>query len=609
MDVDIVCVGFGPATAGFLTTLSRNLVNEDGSPAVESKAMPGCPPQIMCYERADDMGFGVSGIVTKGRSIKASFPDLDPAQIPLATTVKHEEVLYLLDPIGASRRPASMKLADAAIKTFKFMLPYKDHALRLPFIPAFMRKDDGLVLSMGQFMNWVGSELMMSGTVQIWPATPVNEPLIEDGAVTGVRLTDQGVMPNGEPSAAFMPGMDIKAALTVLGDGPVGPVGRQIDDHFGMPQGHHQREWAVGMKMAVDLPEGCQLKEGTVIHTLGFPEPEIFGFLYVYPGNVASMGIFVPSWFDNPTRTAYRYLQHWVMHPALYKHIEGGILRSWGAKSLQESAKIGEPHLAGNGYARIGEGSGSTNVLAGSGVDEAWATGTQLAEGVLELLKEGKPFTKENLDQAYVQRRRNSWVEKEAKIAAKSRDAFNLGVVPGIISMGITGITNGLINLPGKSKPTYEHIPSVEDFYKGKVTPDEIQKTRQECKAKGLGLSDALMTQAGWPEIPYDGKLLISHQDALLVGGKVQAADGYADHVIFTKPELCKQCQSKVCIEMCSGQAITADPESEVPTFDREKCIHCGVCIWNCAKARQGNPEKTNIEFKAGAGGLHSAEN
>jgi len=54
MDVDIVCVGFGPATGGFLTTLGRKLLNEDGSPAVESKVMPGMPPQIgraSCRER------------------------------------------------------------------------------------------------------------------------------------------------------------------------------------------------------------------------------------------------------------------------------------------------------------------------------------------------------------------------------------------------------------------------------------------------------------------------------------------------------------------------------------------------------------------------------
>ena len=74
MDADIVCVGFGPATAGFLTTLSKQLVNADGTPAVESAVMPGLPPQVLCYERADDIGFGVSGVATRARALRASFP-------------------------------------------------------------------------------------------------------------------------------------------------------------------------------------------------------------------------------------------------------------------------------------------------------------------------------------------------------------------------------------------------------------------------------------------------------------------------------------------------------------------------------------------------------
>ena len=57
------------------------------------------------------------------------------------------------------------------------------------------------------------------------------------------------------------------------------------------------------MKMVIDLPASTDLSPGTVIHTFGYPEPEIFGFLYVHPGNVATAGIFVPSWFRSPART------------------------------------------------------------------------------------------------------------------------------------------------------------------------------------------------------------------------------------------------------------------------------------------------------------------
>src|SRR5664280_1626463 len=272
-----------------------------------------------------------------------------------------------------------------------------------------------------------------SGTVQVWPSTPVASPLVEGDGVVGVRLIDQGTDKQGTPADGFMPGMDIRAALTVVGDGPVGAVSRQIDQRFGLPVGNHQHDWAVGMKMVVDLPPQTDLEPGTVFHTFGYPEPEIFGFMYVHPGRIASLGIFVPSWFDNPVRTAYRDLQHWMMHPYLWRYLEGGTLKSWGAKSLQESGRHGEPFLAGNGYARIGEGSGSTNVLAGSGVDEAWTTGVDLAEAVIELAEQKRAFTRENLEATYVHRRRASWVDRESKIAADARNGFQNGVVTGMI--------------------------------------------------------------------------------------------------------------------------------------------------------------------------------
>ena len=606
MEVDIACVGFGPAMGGFLTTLSRALVDENGLPLLESGVMPGMPLQLLCYERADDISFGVSGVVTRARSIRASFPELNLDEIPLACPVTEEKVLYLLDPLGASRRSTGVRMLDSIVGVVS---DTKSCSYELPYIPPFLCKHEGLVLSVAQFTQWVGSQLMASGLVQIWPGMPVSEPLIEQNRVVGIRLADQGVNKDGSPSAGYTPGMDIRAALTVVGDGPVGPVGQALDKHFGFPEGNHQREWAVGMKVVVELPENCSLKPGTVLHTIGYPEPEIFGFLYVYPERVASLGIFVPSWFDSPVRSSYRYLQHWMTHPAICSHLEGGTLRSWGAKTLQESGKRGEPFLVGDGYARIGEGSGSTNVLTGSGVDEAWATGVQLAEGVVELLKAGKPFSRENLEASYLVRRRNSWLEKEAKEAEKARDGFQKGVLTGLIGMGLTGMTGGVLNLGGDVSRPYQRIPSLEVFCLDKITPAKVRELRREAVTKGTSLADTVMDGLGWPQIPLDGKLLVSQQDALLMGGKVQAASGYADHVVFLDPKLCENCTPQLCVEICSGQAITASEGGGVPQFDREKCIHCGACMWNCTKPLEAGGERCNIDFRAGAGGLHSAEN
>jgi electron-transferring-flavoprotein dehydrogenase len=351
------------------------------------------------------------------------------------------------------------------------------------------------------------------------------------------------------------------------------------------------------------------LPPGTVIHTFGYPEPEIFGFLYVYPGRLASLGIFVPSWLDSPVRTGYRYLQHWLKHPRLWPYVAGGRLRSWGAKSLQEAGRRGEPHLVGNGYARIGEGAGTTNVLTGSGVDEAWASGVHLAEGVIELLRAERPFTRESLAATYVKRHRESWVDRESRIAERSRDGFQRGFVRGLVGMGLAGFTNGKLGLSGDARRPHERVPTLEDFCAGKLSTEELRKIRETGDANGTGLHEAVMEHCGWPPIEFDGQLLVSHQDALLMGGKVQAADGFADHVRFRSTHVCEQCAEKLCIEMCSGQAITAGADGGVPQFDRDKCIHCGACLWSCSKSDEADPERSNVDFRSGSGGLHSAEN
>ena len=134
----------------------------------------------------------------------------------------------------------------------------------------------------------------------------------------------------------------------------------------------------------------------------------------------------------------------------------------------------------------------------------------------------------------------------------------------------------------------------------------KLKKAVEAAMEDGRPLHDALMSARGWPEIPFDGRLLVTHQDALLMGGKVQAMPGFADHVVFRNRRLCPECEAKTCAAMCSGQAITVGADG-MPSFEREKCVHCGACLWNCARAVNG--EHGNIEFRAGSGGLHSAEN
>jgi electron-transferring-flavoprotein dehydrogenase len=221
----------------------------------------------------------------------------------------------------------------------------------------------------------------------------------------------------------------------------------------------------------------------------------------------------------------------------------------------------------------------------------------QLAEAVVELLERGEPFSEANLERTYVARLRASWVDRELGAATRARAGFGRGLLWGLSGMALAGFTGGRWSLRG-SKPS--RVATLEEFYRGRIDAGEIARIRRSCQAEGKPLHDTLMDRAGWPAIAHDGQLLVTHQDALLMGGKVQAPGGYADHVTFDAPALCAACRTKPCVEMCSGEAITAPPAGGVH-FDREKCVHCGACLWNC-------PD-TNLRFAAGTGGLHSVEN
>ena len=61
----------------------------------------------------------------------------------------------------------------------------------------------------------------------------MSAPLLNGKAVEGVRLADQGVDKAGAAADGFMAGMDVRAQLTVVGDGPVGAVGQSIDESSG----------------------------------------------------------------------------------------------------------------------------------------------------------------------------------------------------------------------------------------------------------------------------------------------------------------------------------------------------------------------------------------
>ena len=158
-----------------------------------------------------------------------------------------------------------------------------------------------------------------------------------------------------------------------------------------------------------------------------------------------------------------------------------------GREDTRRIRQRGEPHLVGNGYARIGEGSRQHQrpyrVRRGRSLDHGRATRRSRAG----IAQQKKPFTKENLEATYVKRRRASWVERKARVAENSRDGFHQGVVSGLIGMALA-VTNGATPLGGEPR-SRGNASVLENYYTDASRAGKSQKLRKECVAKGVQLS------------------------------------------------------------------------------------------------------------------------
>jgi electron-transferring-flavoprotein dehydrogenase len=110
---------------------------------------------VVCYERADDIGFGVSGVVTRARGIRATLPDLDPSQIPMARPWWRRRSSTCSTPWAPAAAPPRCGWRTA--RSARCGL-HRDHGFELPYTPPFLHKHGGMVLSLGQFMQFVGGE-------------------------------------------------------------------------------------------------------------------------------------------------------------------------------------------------------------------------------------------------------------------------------------------------------------------------------------------------------------------------------------------------------------------------------------------------------------------
>ena len=257
----------------------------------------------------------------------------------------------------------------------------KGRALRAPIVPPMFVNKGKRIVSLSQVCRWMAERLEALGGVDIFAGFAADHLLYEGTRVVGVQTRDQGVDKSGKPKPNYEPGYDIRAKVTIIGDGVRGNLTKEIVARLAL-QGANPQSYATGVKEIWRVSAETHA-EGTVIHTVGWPlDASQFGggWIYHLPDRLVSVGHVVGLDAADPLLDPHRKFQEFKTHPAVRAVLEGGELVEYGAKAIPEGGWYSIPRLTVDGALLVGDAAGLLNGQKLKGIHLAMKSGMLAAE-------------------------------------------------------------------------------------------------------------------------------------------------------------------------------------------------------------------------------------
>ena len=142
----------------------------------------------------------------------------------------------------------------------------------------------------------------------------------EEDRVVGVRTGDKGIDKEGKQKANFEPGVDLRAKVTVLGEGPRGSLTKQLVQRLGLDEGREPQVYSIGVKELWELPDD-RYPTGRVTHTLGYPSDSKTyggGWIYGMQNRILNIGYVTGLDYQDPLLDPHAEFQRFKQHP--YHH-------------------------------------------------------------------------------------------------------------------------------------------------------------------------------------------------------------------------------------------------------------------------------------------------
>lgn len=531
-EVDVLLVGAGPACLAAAYHLSR-LIAEHNSSA--SSSADKLEAEIALIEKGSEVGaHSFSGAVIDPIALAELVPDYRDRDCPLESEVTSDAVYYLT----------------------------RSSRLKLPMLPPSLSNEGNAVVSLARLNRWLGKLVEQEG-VNIFPGFAGVEILEEDGKVVGIRTGEKGIDPQGNRKSNYEPGIDLRAKVTVFGDGPRGFLSKQLIARHNLTEGKIIQAFETGVKEIFEVPSGS-IEPGTVIHTLGHPfRRDCVGgsFIYAMADNLITIGLVVPLDYRDPFINPHRLLQELKTHPMVKKILSGGKSAYYGAKVISAAGYFSIPRLYTDGALIIGEAASLVDMKRLKGIHLAMKSGMLAAETIFSsLLKDD--FSTASL-KGYEDSLYRSYVGQSLYKVRHFHRALSLGLPRALPHLLIQQLTGGmdLLSYDGIEED-YKTLLSVREYYGRDATiPDGP---------------------------PADGTYILDKLSDVYNSGTIHIED-QPPHLKILDPNRCIDvCLDKYkypCNRFCPANVYEMTKEDEKGyrlQVNFTNCVHCQTCDIKC---------------------------